>query len=160
MLIAPALVFASVTLAETPAQKTFAVLKTLKGTWGMTDGKETAKIIYKITGAGSTIIETQMPGTSMEMVSVYHLDGPNKLVLTHYCAAQNQPTLNLLPGATAKTFNFDFVSGSNMKPTDMHIHAVKYTIVDKNHIITEWQGWMDGKPAGKPEKFDLHRLKA
>jgi hypothetical protein len=71
-----------------------------------------------------------------------------------------QPTLNLLPGATAKTFNFDLVSGSNMKPTDMHIHAVKYTIVDKNHIISEWQGWMDGKPANKPKKFDLHRMTA
>jgi len=47
-----------------------------------------------------------------------------------------------------------------MKPTDMHIHAVKYTIVDKNHIITVWQGWMDGKPANKPKKFDLHRMTA
>jgi len=160
MLIAPALLFAAVTAAPTPAQKTFEVLKTLKGTWGMTGGKQTAKIIYKITGAGSAIIETQMPGTTMEMVSVYHLDGPDKLVLTHYCAAQNQPTLNLLPGATEKVFRFNFVSGSNMKSTDMHIHAVKYTIVDKNHIITEWQGWLDGKPSGDPEKFDLHRMKA
>ena len=160
MFIAPTIIFASIAVAETPAQKTFAVLKTLEGTWGMGKGKDAAKIIYKLTGAGSALIETQMPGTSYEMVSIYHLDGPDKLVLTHYCAAQNQPTLNLLPGATAKTFNFDFVSGSNMKLTDMHIHAVKYTIVDKDHIITEWQGWMDGKPSGDPEKFDLHRLKA
>jgi len=98
--------------------------------------------------------------TSKEVVNVDHLEGPDNLGLTHYSAAQNQRTLNLLPGATAKTFNFDFVSGSNMKPTDMHIHAVKYTIVDKNHIITEWQGWMDGKPANKPKKFDLHRMTA
>jgi len=44
----------------------------------------------------------------MEMVNVYHPDGPDKLGLTHYCASQNQPTLNLLPGATAKNVQLRF----------------------------------------------------
>lgn len=145
--------------AETPAQTTFNALKKLEGTWVFGKGKDAAKVIYKVTGAGSALIETQMPGTKMEMVSVYHLDGPDKLMLTHYCAAQNQPVMVLKPGSNGKDFWFDFVSGTNMKPTDMHIHNVHYRILDKNHIITEWGGYMNGKPSGAPEKFDLHRVK-
>ena len=153
-------VLAAAALADTPAQKTFESLKKLEGTWVESKGagKPSLKVVYKLTGAGSTLIETQLPGTPMEMVTVYHLDGPDNLMLTHYCAAKNQPTMKLLPGATAKEFKFDFVSGTNMKPTDMHIHAVRYQLLSSDHIISEWVGYMDGKPAGT-EKFDLHRVK-
>lgn len=146
-------------VAQTPAQRTFAALKKLEGTWVMGKGKQTAKVVYKVTGGGSTVVETQFPGNAMEMVSVYHLDGPDKLMMTHYCAAKNQPTMALLPGATEKEFKMDFVSGTNMKPTDMHIHSVRYQFLDKNHIVTEWGGYMKGKPMGAPEKFDLRRVK-
>jgi len=39
-------------------------------------------VTYKLTGAGSALIETQFPGMGHEMVSVYHLDGP-ELRMTH-----------------------------------------------------------------------------
>ena len=146
-------------LADTPAQRAFEAIKKLDGTWTMGSGKNAAKVVYKVTGGGSTVIETQFPGSTMEMVSVYHLDGPDKLILTHYCAAHNQPTMALLPGATPTDFRFDFVSGSNMKPTDMHIHNVRYRLLAADHIVSEWGGYMNGKPAGT-ERFDLHRVKA
>lgn len=155
-LLALTLAVAVAAHVDTPAQKTFAALKRLEGTWTMGSGDKTAKVIYRLTGAGTTLIETQLPGTSMEMVTAYHLDGPNKLMLTHYCAAGNQPTMALVPGGTDADFKFDFVSGTNMKPSDMHIHSVHYRIIDKDHIVTEWGGYMKGKPAGA-ETFDLHR---
>ena len=96
----------------------------------------------------------------MEMISIYHLDGKDKLMMTHYCAAHNQPTMVLLPGATENEFKMDFVSGTNMKPTDMHIHSVRYQFVDKDHIVTEWGGYVNGKPAGAPDRFTLRRVKA
>lgn len=145
-------------LADTPAQRAFDAIKKLDGTWIMGSGTKTAKVVYKVTGGGSTVVETQFPGSPMEMVSVYHLDGPDRLLLTHYCAARNQPTMALLPGATATDFRFDFVSGTNMKPSDMHIHNVRYRLLADDHILTEWGGYMKGKPAGT-EKFDLHRAK-
>lgn len=146
--------------ADTEAQSTFTALKKLEGTWVAGKGKDAIKVVYKVSGAGSALFETQFPGTPMEMISVYHLDGPNKLMLTHYCAAHNQPTMVLKPGATAKEFRFDFVSGTNMKPTDMHIHNVRYQLIDKDHVISEWGGYVNGKSSGAPEKFDLHRVKA
>jgi hypothetical protein len=148
--------------AETEAQSTFNALKKLQGTWmeSKGKGKPGIKVVYKVSGAGSALFETQFPGTPMEMISVYHLDGPDKLILTHYCAAKNQPTMALKPGATAKEFFFDFVSGTNMKPTDMHIHSVRYRLIDKNHITSTWGGYLNGKTSGPPEIFDLHRVKA
>src|SRR5690242_9923644 len=71
-------------------------LKALAGTWveADKDGKPTDKVVsvVKVTAAGSTVHETLFPGTPMEMISVYHLDGAD-LVMTHYCALGNQPRM-------------------------------------------------------------------
>jgi len=106
-------------------KQAFLQLKKLAGTWEMKGpGGESLKVIYKVSGAGNTLIETQMPDTSMEMVSVYHMDGKN-LMMTHYCAVGNQPSMVYKPGKDPKVLFFDFVHGTNMKPTDMHIHSAK-----------------------------------
>lgn len=145
--------------SPTPAQRTFDVLKKLQGTWVAGTGDKTVRVIYKVTGGGTSLMETQFPGTPTEMVSLYHLDGPNRLILTHYCAAGNQPTMALVPGAEPMEFRFDFVSGTNMKPEDMHIHNVHYRLLGDDHIVTEWGAFAKGKPL-EVEKFDLHRQKA
>ena len=59
-----------------------------------TEHKGEESVVYKLTGAGSALVETQFPGTGHEMVSVYHLDGDD-LRMTHYCAAGNQPRVKL-----------------------------------------------------------------
>src|SRR3954469_8639993 len=75
------------------AQAGFARFKQLAGTWVAADdqGKPTDQVIavYKVTAARRAVHETLRPGGDHEMVTVFHLDGPN-LVLTHYCAAGNQ----------------------------------------------------------------------
>ena len=141
--------------AAGPAQKAFDRLKSLVGTWQSGAG---AKVEYKLTGADSALVETQLPGTKMEMVSVYHLDGKD-LVMTHYCAVHNQPTMKLKPGSDPNTLNFDFVSGSNMKSTDMHMHSVRIHFLDADHVVSEWTPFINGKK-GQSAKFDMHRVKA
>src|SRR5438270_13163403 len=77
-------------------------LKKLAGTWVAADdkGQPTAQVVsvFKVTSNGSTVQETIFPGTGHEMVTLYHLDGPD-LVLTHYCALGNQPHMKLDPAA-------------------------------------------------------------
>ena len=57
----------------------FEKLKKLAGTWveADKDGKPTDKVysVIKVTSGGSVVHETIFPGTPMEMVSVYNLDG-------------------------------------------------------------------------------------
>jgi hypothetical protein len=125
-------------------------LKKLAGEWVATDaqGKPTAQVVtvYKVTAAGSAVHETVFPGAAHEMVTLYHLDGPD-LVLTHYCAAGNQPRMKAAAGGPANKLDFQFAGGSNLDPAkDMHMHEATITFVDDDHIEWVWVGYQGGKP--------------
>jgi hypothetical protein len=133
------------------AKATFEKLSKLAGDWVALDenGKPTNKVIssIKVTSGGSAVHETLFPGQSEEMVTIYHLDGDD-LVLTHYCMLHNQPHLKLDPASTGSKFMFKFVKGANIDPAkDMHMHEGTLTILDDDHIQSEWVGWANGKPA-------------
>ncbi len=78
------------------AKAAFDRLKTLAGEWNVAASGEhhDSKVIYKVTAAGSALMETDSAGSKHEMVTMYHLDGKD-LLMTHYCAAGNQPRLKL-----------------------------------------------------------------
>lgn len=144
-----------------PAKQAFEKLKTLAGIWEgkAGHGKESfdTKVIYKVTGMGSAVMETQFPGSAQEMITIYHLDG-DKLQLTHYCAAQNQPKMQFAAGKDASVLKFNFLSGTNMKPTDAHMHNLTMRFVGADHIVSEWAFYSGGK-ASNVAKFDMHRAK-
>lgn len=137
-------------------------LKALAGTWTGTaahgDGPaQDATVTWRVTGAGSAVVETLFPGTPHEMTTVYHLDG-EALVLTHYCAAGNQPTMRALPSQDPSIIAFDFVRGSNMKPGDHHMHSARLVLAGDDRLETEWVTWTGGKAAGTA-RFTLTRQK-
>ncbi len=126
-------------------------LKALAGTWTGKAGHagsagEDTSVTWRVTAGGSAVVETIGPGTPHEMVTVYHLDG-DKLMLTHYCAAGNQPTMRARPGKDPSVIAFDFVRGSNMKPGDMHMHSVRIALAGDDRLETEWTTWSGGKAA-------------
>jgi hypothetical protein len=125
-------------------------LKKLAGEWVATDaqGKPTSQVVsvFKVTAAGSAVHETIFPGAGHEMVTLYHLDGPD-LVLTHYCAAGNQPRMKADPKSPANQLRFEFAGGSNLNAAkDMHMHEGSITWIDDDHIEWSWVGYQDGKP--------------
>ncbi len=143
------------------AKTAFAKIKTLVGEWkGEISGEHEAKedgqhkkveavVTYRLTGAGSALVETQGPGTAHEMVSVYHLDGDD-LRMTHYCAAQNQPRMKLdRANSTPDHLIFVFDGGTNLDPQkDLHIHGLEITFHKDGHIKSAWEAYTDGKSAG------------
>jgi hypothetical protein len=155
---------------EKPAAKSgsaaaFDGLKKLVGEWCQADkegpdGKPTGPVVttFKLTAAGSVLHETIFPGTGHEMVTAYHLDGP-EMVCTHYCALGNQPRLKLEPGKDGKTLNFKSVSLSNGKSlNEMHMGRATITLIDDNHYKAEWTAVKDGQPV--PDhvgKFNMAR---
>src|SRR5262245_59268750 len=80
------------------APSAFEFLKTLAGDWervgggGHQHGSAARGTTFRITAAGSSVLETILPGDPSEMLSVYHMDG-DELLLTHYCALHNAPIL-------------------------------------------------------------------
>lgn len=142
------------------AKAAFAKLKTMAGTWKTKiEGPHAEKhkdghaaqitVNFKVTGAGTALIETQFPGTGHEMTSVYHLDGDD-LRMTHYCAIGNQPHVKLdRAHSRPDHLIFVFDGGTNLDPAkDMHIHGLEMTFEKEGQVKSDWQGYMGGKPAG------------
>jgi hypothetical protein len=147
------------------AKTAFAKLKTLVGEWTFKasgehkaapgeEGKEhpdgATTITYRMTGAGSALVETQFPGTGHEMVSIYHLDGDD-LRMTHYCAVGNQPRVKLDRARSSPDhLIFLFDGGTNLNPDkDQHIHGVEITFQKDGHVVSAWEDYSEGKKAGK-----------
>jgi hypothetical protein len=134
----------------------------LAGVWegkGTHDGApQDARVEYKVTSGGSTVVETIDPGGEHEMITVIHPDG-DALLLTHYCMIGNQPQMRAKPKAGENKVAFEFVKATNMKSDkDMHMHSVTFTFVDKDTLKTEWTNYDEGKEAGKAV-FELKRKK-
>jgi hypothetical protein len=137
-------------------------LKALAGDWVEVEPKmgPAGHVVesYRVTGAGSAIVSTLGPGTPHEMVSVYHRDG-NDLVMTHYCAAQNQPRLRT-KSVTGNVVAMEFDGGTNLDPAkDVHIHAVKIELLGPDEMRETWIGWKGGKAEEPPLVFHLKRKK-
>lgn len=126
-------------------------LKTLVGTWVMTDkdGKPTDQVVsvIKLTAGGSAVHETLFPDQPHEMISVYTAEGTDVL-MTHYCMLGNQPRLKASTKALSNKLNFEFAGGANLNPKkDKHMHSAILTFVDSDHIEVDGTGWENGAPA-------------
>jgi len=156
---ATALVAASAVLAAATtdlANERFDKLKALSGDWMMAGGDGAIAVTYHVTAAGSAVVETLFPGSPHEMVTVYTID-KGDLVLTHYCAAGNQPRMKAVEGGGANAIEFKYDGGGNIKSDkDGHMHEATFTFTDANHVVSTWQYYKDGKPE-ELKTFDLVR---
>jgi hypothetical protein len=144
------------------ADPRFERLKGLVGTWVGTaqHGEQSfpTQVTYRLTGGGSAVMEILFEGTEHEMTTVYHRDGAD-LVLTHYCAAGNQPHMRATAADDAAVLRFEFAGGTNLDPAkDMHMHEGVIRWLDADHVQTAWASYQDGKPVGEA-RFDLTRKK-
>jgi len=137
------------------ADSAFQFLTTLAGDWerGGTDhdhGGDSHATTFRVTAAGSSVMETIFPGEAMEMISMYHMDG-DKLLLTHYCALQNAPVMVFQKSGKPGEIRFAFLGGTNFDPkSDSHVHEGVMQVKDANTIETSFVSWSDGKPSSNP----------
>jgi len=136
-------------------------LKELAGDWTVTGGPEGVEgsiVSYRVTGGGSTVVETMFGGTDHEMITVYHLDGDD-LVLTHYCAAGNQPRMKAARSDDADRLEFRFDGGTNVHPKKgFHMHNATITFKGPDAVRAEWEAFKDGA-TDHVGTFDLSRRK-
>ncbi len=151
------LLTATAALAQTTAQKSFDQLKSLSGSWEGkgSDGKP-VEVSFRDTAGGSALM-SEIHGHGPEnMVSMIHLDGPNRLLLTHYCGAGNQPRMLASFSPDGKTITFDFFDGTNIpSPEAGHMQRVVIAMLDANHHTELWT-FKDHDQEMK-EFFDLQR---
>jgi hypothetical protein len=147
--------------AQSDAQKSFDKLKTLAGSWeGTIDGTTMhAQVTMRTTSMGHTLMhEMKSSERPDDPISMFHLDG-DRLLMTHYCDAGNQPRLVGTVSPDGKTITFDFVNATNLLSSqEGHMQHVVFTLIDADHHTELWEFAMaDGKKMGG--LLDLHRTK-
>lgn len=115
-------------LAQSPSQKSFDLIKSLAGRWeGQNQMGDPIQVAYRLTAGGSAVMSeilSQMQGKPEDMISMIHRDG-DRLLLTHYCAAGNQPRMQATLSPDGKSIRFDFVDATNLAARDTpHMRSV------------------------------------
>ena len=151
-------VTATLAFAASEAQNTFDALKALDGNWeGKNKQGQTLKVSFRLTAGGSALLsEIHGPG-SHDMITMFHLDG-DRLLMTHYCGAGNQPRMRATLSPDGKSVVFDFIDATNLlSPEAGHMHHVLFAMPDANHHTEEWTFLDHGKEM--KETFALERQK-
>ncbi len=134
-------------LAQSTAQQSFDALKGLAGEW---QGKDTlghqVEIIFRVTSGGSALLsELVEPSQKEDMITMFHVDG-DRLLLTHYCSAGNQPRMKGVISPYGKTITFDFVDVTNLSsPKAGHMRGLMIHILSPDHHTEEWTFVENGK---------------
>jgi len=151
---------------QSDAQKSFDKMKTLAGSW---EGHVTTvpqqpdiegklmQATLRVTSMGHTLMH-EMTGTGRpdDPITMIVVDG-DRLLLTHYCDADNRPRMVGRMSPDGKTVEFEFLDVTgNLKYGHMQ-HAV-FTIGDANHHSEDWTYLEPGDKSIRAH-FDLQRTK-
>lgn len=143
---------ARVVSKATPEQqaKLFDRIKSLEGEWVSVDEHgqvdHDSRTTFGVSSAGSVVREFMAIGKPYEMTNVYHMDG-SKLVVTHYCAAGNQPRMVATPAdAEGDRIRFHFDSVTNLTKADAeYMGELTIVFLPDGKIRQEWNSLKGGK---------------
>ena len=150
------------------AQRAFAIIKSLAGSWQGPITEPTGKIkvdmaiSLRVTSRGNAVVHemkaaeaTENPLKNDHPVTMMYLDGAN-LLLTHYCDAGNRPRMVASVSADGKQVDFDFLDLTG--PTTYgHMQHARFTIVDADHHVEEWT-YLEPNGKTMTGRFDLQRV--
>lgn len=143
------------------AAELFHRFKSLEGEWmaRSTVGWED-KQIYSVLANGSVVMQISEFKDDPEatMATMYHLDGA-RLMLTHYCAAKNQPRMVASSIDDDGTVRFTFLDGTNLASRNVgHMDSALIRFVDDDHFSEQWTFYKDGE-ASWMEEVTYERVK-
>lgn len=131
-----------------PARAAYERIRGLEGAWvGESTKGWTEEVTFRAIAGGSAVVETSFdahPGETM--LTLFAMDG-DRLRLTHYCMAKNQPRLE----ATAfdeggRVVTFTFVDGGNLPSRDRgHMDKAVLRFEDDDHVLARWTWYQDGQ---------------
>ena len=121
-------------------------LKTLVGAWtGRTKEGQPVKVTYRAISNGTCVEETIHSADATDMVSVYCPDRDG-VMMTHYCAGNNQPRMRTKDSGDGGRMVFTFVDATNLAdPRAGHMKNLVMVFEGKDRLIQEWTWSADGK---------------
>ena len=140
--------------ADVPAARAraaFEHLRQLAGGWSQasTKGWEGTTRVQVIAGGSAVLMTSHVgphPGADETMATLFYLDG-DRLLLTHYCVAGNQPRLVATAiSSDSRRIEFDFLDGTNMRsPEAGHMRRAVFTIDSSDRYRSRWTFSQDGQ---------------
>lgn len=141
------------------AAAAFAQLKKLVGTWEADTSMGKARSIYELTAGGTVLVEREEIGGKHAMMTMISVDG-DRVVLTHYCMAGNQPRMAASGIGPSGEIAFRFLDATGLKSDkDGHMRHATFKMLDADHFESNWQFFQNGKPAEHEETFRYTRTK-
>jgi hypothetical protein len=143
-----------------PAARTtpaFDQIKSLVGHWeGSTPDGKKGQATYELISNGSVVMERLSAANEPEMITMYSLEA-DRILVTHYCSAGNQPTMQTAPSPAANgKLDFTFLRLAGAKsPDEGHMAALTVSMPDKTHLVQTWTFMDKGK--SQTESFTVTR---
>ncbi len=134
--------------ATAQSEAVFNRVKALAGSWEMDDekGQNKVAVVYRVVAGGSAVCELMFPGSEHEMVNMYHMDG-NRVLVTHYCAAGNQPRMAAMDFSTPQRIVFSPESVTNLKSDSTeYMGSLELEMPDADHLVQHWNSQKAGAP--------------
>ena len=148
------------TLIANSARTAFERFKKLEGKWRGRSTKGWGEVInYKTIAQGSVVAANSFDAHPNEtMMTMFYLDG-DRLMLTHYCVARNQPRLLATDfSADGKTITFTFLDATNLPSRNQgHMDKLVFRFVDENHAVSHWTWYQNGQERWM-EEITLERI--
>ena len=158
MLLLATLMFSPIDAAATndaaSAKAAFEKFKRLSGKWKGRSTKGWEETVnFKTIAKESVVVSTSFDAHPNEtMLTMYYLDG-DRLMLTHYCVARNQPRLVATSFEDdGNTITFTFLDGTNLPTRDRgHMDKTVVRFIDDNHVTSRWTWYQNGKESWMEE---------
>lgn len=128
------------------AAAAFARLKTLVGEWEGNTSMGKVKVTYDLVAGGTALVERESGEKMPAMLTVYYVD-KGRLLLTHYCVANNQPRMQAQAyNAETGELEFKFLDATNLADANAgHMHNARIRVIDNNNMSSEWQFYENGR---------------
>ena len=124
----------------------YARLKTLVGKWDADTNMGKVHVSYELVAGGTSLVEKESGDKMPAMLTVYYLDG-DRLLLTHYCMAGNQPRMQARAfNADTGEVDFEFLDATNLKAGGGHMHSAKIRVGGNDHYSDTWEFYENGQP--------------
>ncbi len=138
------------------AKETFERLKAFEGHWvGQSTKGWTDTLTYKTVAGGSVVVEESFGAHPNEtMYTMFSLD-VDRLILTHYCVARNQPRLvatEFGKSDSGEVVVFTFLDITGAKSRDKgHMDKCRVTFVNDSLTKVQWTWYQDGQESWMEE---------
>lgn len=142
---------------KTLSRALFERMKKLEGDWKgkSTKGWEDQSKVKVIANGSAILFDSFDAHPNETMLTLVHWD-LDRLLLTHYCVAGNQPRLEATSiEDNGRKVTFTFVDATNLPSRNKgHMDKLVMRFIDDSHYTSQWTWYQDGKESWMEE---IHR---